>query len=70
MARFERLRKVNNFVGERLQLSMDTAIDITKAVTESFEPLKKHSPDVIVRFLQGQKQLFEKRRAIRERAMS
>ena len=63
----EILRKVNNFVGDRLQLACDTVIDITKAVTESFEPMKKHKPNIVVRFVQGQKDLFGKRRDVRNR---
>lgn len=65
MPQLKILRKANNFVGERLQLSMDTAIDIVETVKESLKPLKKHSSDIAVRFLRGQKQLFEKRRAVR-----
>jgi hypothetical protein len=52
---------VNNFVGERLQIACDAVIDISQAVTESFQPLDKHVPDLIPRFVGGQKQLFEKR---------
>jgi len=61
------LRKINTYVGDRLQLGCDTIIDITKAVTESFEPLEKHMPNLVVRFVQGQKELFGKRRDIRNR---
>ena len=57
----ELLRKANSFVGERLQIACDTIIDITKAVTESYEPLKKHLPEFIPKFVEGQKQLFGKR---------
>ena len=64
------LRKANAFVGERLQLAMDTLIDITKTTTESFEPLKKHKPEVIVKFLEGQKRLFRRRKEIRERLLT
>jgi hypothetical protein len=63
----ERLRKVNNFVGDRLQLACDTIIDITNAVSDSFEPMKKHRPEVVVRFVRGQRDLFGKRRDVRNR---
>ena len=64
------LKKVNNFVSERAQLAMETAIDITKTTTESFTPLKKHLPGIAVKFLEGQKDLFEKRRRIRDSLLS
>jgi hypothetical protein len=66
----ERLRKVNSFVGERLQIACDTIIDITQAVTESFQPLEKHVPDLIPRFVEGQKALFNKRKNARDRLLS
>jgi hypothetical protein len=61
------LHRVNNFVGDRLQLACDTIIDITNAVSDSFEPIKKHRPDVVVRFVQGQKDLFGRRRDVRNK---
>lgn len=60
------LRKANNFVGERLQIACDTVIDITQAVTESLQPLEKHVPNLIPKFVEGQKQLFNKRRTARD----
>jgi hypothetical protein len=63
----EILRKVNNFVGDRTQLACSTIIDITNAVSDSFEPVKKHRPDIVVRFVQGQKDLFGKRRDVRNK---
>lgn len=64
------LQKANNFLSERMQLACDTIVDITETVTESFEPLKKHKPEVIVRFVTGQKNLFEKRRVVRDKLLS
>lgn len=66
----ELLRKANSFVGERLQIACDTVIDITNTVTESFEPLKKHLPDMIPKFVEGQKQLFNKRMNARAHLLS
>lgn len=66
----EIIRKVNNFVGEKLKMACDTVIGITNAVTESFAPLEKHELGIVVRFTQEQKNLFEKRRALRERFLA
>lgn len=64
------LRKANSFLGERLQIACETVIDITKAVTESIQPLEKHVPDLIPRFVEGQKQLFNKRMNARDHLLN
>lgn len=66
----ELLRKANDFVGDRLSLACDTIVEITNSVTESFEPLKKHSPEVIVKFVQGQKSLFQRRKGLRNNLLA
>ena len=65
-----RLRKANNFVGERLQIACDTVIGITQAVTESFQHLEKHEPGLVPKFVGGQKQLFNKRMNARDRLLN
>jgi len=63
------LRKVNNFAGERLQIACDTIIDISNAVAESVEPIEKHRPGLVPKFVEGQKQLFSKRMNARARLL-
>jgi hypothetical protein len=63
------LKKANSFLGERLQIACDTIVDITQAVTESFQPLEKHVPGLVPKFVGGQKQLFNKRMNARARLL-
>ena len=64
------LRKANNFVGDRLALACDTIVEISNAIAESFTPLEKHRPDIIERFVQGQKSLFQRRKGLRDNLLA
>lgn len=61
----EMLCKANTFVGDRMQLACDTVIDITKAVGELLPP--KYELGTVVKFLEGQKALFGRRRDARNK---